>query len=100
MWLDEIDKKIEDIVELVRPEIKGELYKLLKELRDETIKQTVFEFKKGMDSLTVHIEKHIVKPNKTEISEKITIEPPIEETIPKPIKNPKKTTPIKPPKTV
>ncbi len=75
MWLDEIDKKILSIVELVRPEMKGEIHKLLKELRDDTIEQTMFEFKKGMGSLIAHVEKHIERPLKAlDATPKETIE--------------------------
>lgn len=64
MWLDEIDKEILSIVELVRPDIKGEMLKRLRNLRNITIEQTIFEFSKGMDSLKAHIEKHVDRPLK------------------------------------
>ncbi len=61
MLLEKIDEKINNLVEMAKPEMKGLYLKLLTELRDDIIQQTIFEFTKGMDSMVAHIGKEINK---------------------------------------
>ncbi len=71
MYLDELNNQIEAIVELVRPEIKGEIHKKLIELRNATTNKTIEEFQKGMNSLILHMGKHIDRPVKEKEEEKL-----------------------------
>ena len=70
MYLDEIKRKIETMVDLVPPDLKGEVLKLSKEIMFDTVQVTMFEFKKGMESLITHIEKHIDTPLPKDDTEK------------------------------
>ncbi len=49
MWLDNINRKIELIIELARPDKKGELNKLLKEIRDDRIQFKTLDVKILLD---------------------------------------------------
>ena len=64
MNLDKINALIDEIVEMVRPEVNGEVLRKLKTVRDESIQETIFELTKGVSSLIAHIEKSVDKPLK------------------------------------
>lgn len=62
----DFEGKIQHILELFHPETKEAVEILVKDLIDETDKQTMFEFKKGMSSLIAQIEKYVDHPIKEE----------------------------------
>ena len=54
--------KINELGEMMRPEIKGDVINMLTEARQECVKETIFEIKKGFISLTAHIDKTVDNP--------------------------------------
>jgi hypothetical protein len=64
MWLENINKNIENITELAKPEFKGEVNKQAKEIRDKIIIKTISEYKKGVLVLKHRHSKNISKPFK------------------------------------
>jgi replicative DNA helicase len=70
MWLENINKNIDYLTDLVKPENMVDVNKYAKDIRDKTILKTMFDFKKGVALLKYRYSKKITKPFKENYDEK------------------------------